>query len=72
MPVAPDQRKLLAAAQTLSGALLGLGLIGYLLDKKFDTDPYLTLAGLLLGIVVGFYDLWKAMFPPDKPSCGHG
>ena len=64
----PDQRKLIAAAQTLSGELLGLGLIGYLLDRKFDTEPYLLLIGLLLGIIVGFYDLWKAMFPPDESS----
>ena len=58
----------MAAAQTLSGALLGLGLIGYLLDRKFDTEPYLLLTGLLLGVIVGFYDLWKAMFPPDESS----
>jgi len=68
MPDTPDQRKLIAAAQTLSGALLGLGLIGYILDKKLETEPYLLLTGLLLGIVVGFYDLWKAMFPRDKSS----
>ncbi len=59
----PD-RKSLVAAQTMAGAVLGLGLIGYLLDGKFDTAPYLLLAGLLIGLTVGFYDLWRAMFPP--------
>lgn len=48
----------------MAGGVLGLGLIGYLLDGKFDTAPYLLLAGLLLGLIVGFYDLWRAMFPP--------
>lgn len=53
------------AAQTLAGAVLGLGLAGYFLDKKFDSEPTLLLIGLLLGVVVGFYELWKAMFPRE-------
>ena len=56
----------LAAASTMSGALLGMGLLGSWLDKKFDTTPYLLLAGLALGLTVGFYDLWKAMFPEKR------
>ena len=48
----------------MTGAVLGLGLLGYILDQKFQTSPYLLLAGLLIGLVVGFYDLWKGMFPP--------
>lgn len=42
---------------------MGLGLLGYALDKRFETTPYLLLTGLLLGVAVGLYDLWKAMFP---------
>ena len=42
-----------------------MGLLGYALDKRFETAPYLLLAGLLLGAAVGLYDLWKAMFPPN-------
>ena len=63
-PESDPPRKVVSAAQTLTGAVLGLGLLGYILDQKLQTAPYLLLAGLLLGIVVGFYDLWKAMFPP--------
>ena len=66
----PDQpqppRHAISAAYTLTGAVLGLGLLGYVLDKKLDTEPYLLLAGLLLGVVVGLYDLWKVMFPPGE------
>lgn len=57
-------RNAISAAYTLTGAVLGLGLLGYILDQKFETKPYLLLAGLLLGVVVGMYELWKAMFPP--------
>lgn len=32
---------------------------GYWLDEKFDTEPTLTLLGLLLGSVTGFRILWK-------------
>lgn len=57
-------KKGISAAHTMTGAVLGLGLLGYILDQKFQTAPYLLLAGLLMGLVVGFYDLWKGMFPP--------
>jgi len=69
MPIkSRDNRQLIAATQTLTGALLGLGLFGYALDKKFDTSPYLLLVGLLLGVAVGLYDLWKVMFPKNGES----
>lgn len=64
----PSNKKALVAAQTMAGAVIGLGLLGYLLDRKLETAPALLLAGLMLGLVVGFYDLWRAMFPPqDRP-----
>ena len=59
----PGSRQVITATQTLTGAVLGLGLLGYALDKRFETAPYLLLTGLLLGAAVGLYDLWKAMFP---------
>lgn len=67
MPSNPGvPKKAMTAAYTLTGALLGLGLLGYYLDGKLGTKPYLLLAGLLLGVVVGLYELWKAMFPQDR------
>ena len=50
------------AAYTLTGALLGLGLLGYFLDAKLNTSPACLLGGLLLGLAVGFYGLAKVIF----------
>jgi ATP synthase protein I len=52
-----------AAGYTLIGAVLFLGAGGYALDKWLDTSPWLLLAGLLLGVVVGFYELAKTVWP---------
>ena len=51
------------ASYSLIGAILLLGGGGYLLDGKLGTKPWLTFAGLLLGIVVGFYELIKVTRP---------
>jgi len=36
-----------------------LGGIGYAVDKWRDTSPWGLIIGLLLGVIVGFYDLVK-------------
>ena len=69
MALHPKQnRKSLAAAQTMAGGIIGLGLLGYFLDQYFETAPNLLLTGLAAGLIVGFYDLWKAMFPPGDDN----
>jgi F0F1-type ATP synthase assembly protein I len=50
------------AGYTLIGAILLLGGIGYLVDRWQGTSPGFLLAGLLLGIVVGFYELAKTVW----------
>ena len=52
-----------AASYSLVGAILLLGGGGYLLDGRLGTSPWFTVGGLLLGIVVGFYELIKATRP---------
>jgi F0F1-type ATP synthase assembly protein I len=52
-----------AASYTLIGAIILLGAIGYAIDRWQGTSPWFLLAGLLLGIVVGFYELAKAVWP---------
>jgi F0F1-type ATP synthase assembly protein I len=47
------------ASYTLIGAILLLGGIGYAVDKWQGTSPWFLMAGLGLGIVVGFYELIK-------------
>ncbi|HTI42503.1 MAG TPA: AtpZ/AtpI family protein [Vicinamibacterales bacterium] len=47
------------AAYALVGGILVLGGIGYAVDKWRDTSPWGLIIGLLLGVIVGFYDLVK-------------
>ena len=51
-----------AAGYTLIAAIALLGGIGYALDRWRGTSPGFLLAGLLLGLVVGFLELAKIVF----------
>lgn len=51
------------ASYTLIGAIILLGGIGYMVDRWQDTGPWFLLGGLLLGVIVGFYELAKAVWP---------
>ena len=51
------------ASYTLIGAILVLGGIGYALDAWRGSDHWFLLGGLLLGIIVGFYELAKTVWP---------
>ncbi len=51
--------------------VIGL-LAGQWLDAKLSTEPYLTLVGLLLGVIAGFRSLYRAarkqtQAPPPPP-----
>jgi F0F1-type ATP synthase assembly protein I len=50
------------ASYTLIGAIMLLGGIGYAVDRWRGTSPWFLLSGLLLGLVVGFYDLAKTVW----------
>lgn len=45
-----------------------LTLLGYYLDKKWQTDPWLTLSGAILGIILGFYNFFKTVFSLEKKN----
>ena len=51
-----------AASYTLIGAIILLGGIGYAIDEWRGTSPWFLLGGLLMGLVVGFYELAKMVF----------
>jgi ATP synthase protein I len=58
----PTEFNMLLTASSIGLAVvvaifLGLGL-GLFLDKYFGTKPWLTIAGLVLGVVAGFRNLW--------------
>lgn len=47
------------------GAILLLGGVGHLVDRWAETTaPWFLLAGLLTGMVVGFYELAKTIWKP--------
>ena len=52
-----------AAAYTLVGSIILLGGIGYAVDRWQGTSPWFLLAGLMLGLVIGFYELAKTVWP---------
>ncbi len=51
-----------AAGYTLIGAIGLLGGAGYAVDAWRGTSPWFLLSGLLVGIVVGFYELAKTVW----------
>jgi len=51
-----------SASYTLIGAIVLLGGIGYAVDAWQGTAPWGLFVGLLLGIVVGFYELVKTIW----------
>jgi F0F1-type ATP synthase assembly protein I len=59
-----------AAGYTLIGAILLLGGLGYAVDRWRGTAPWFLLAGLLLGIVVGFYELARTVWRSGRPPRG--
>jgi F0F1-type ATP synthase assembly protein I len=50
------------ASYTLIGAIILLGGIGYAVDRWRGTSPWGLLAGLLLGLIVGFVDLARVVW----------
>jgi F0F1-type ATP synthase assembly protein I len=51
------------ASYTLVGAILLLGGLGYAADGWLGTSPWGLVTGLALGIIVGFYELIKTVWP---------
>ena len=51
-----------AASYSLIGAILLLGGGGHLVDSWLGSAPWGLLAGLMLGLIVGFYQLAKAVW----------
>lgn len=52
----------MAAGYTLPASMLVFGGVGFLLDRWLETPPWLLLAGLGLGIVVGFAELARIVW----------
>jgi len=54
--------------------MAALGWVGYRLDRRWETSPWLFLAGLLLGMAGGFVSFFRFVLPPrgDGGRAGGG
>jgi F0F1-type ATP synthase assembly protein I len=48
------------------GTVLAGAVVGWLIDRRFDTEPYWTLALLILGVVGGFIRLVRSLRRLDR------
>ena len=52
----------MTASYALIGAVLGLTLLGYFIDEKLGTSPWMLTIGIVLGLVIGLYEIAKVSF----------
>ena len=52
------------------GTVLAGAVVGWLIDRQFDTEPYGTLALLILGVVGGFIRLVRSLRRLDRLDDG--
>jgi ATP synthase protein I len=52
-----------SVSYTMIGAIVILGGVGYAVDRWRGTSPWGLIGGLLLGLIVGFYELAKSIWP---------
>ena len=60
MKLPKNFQKNISAAYTLLGSIIGLGGLGYWLSIKYINE-FLFILLLLLGVIVGLYELYKQM-----------
>ena len=75
LPRMPDRGESLRRLAPLFGLgvqfavtiLFGVG-IGYVIDNRYDIDPWAKLIGGVVGIGIGFYQFFRAVLPrePDQ------
>ncbi len=66
--------RLIGVGWYVAGAILLGVLAGLWLDNKFDTKPLFVVAGLILGIIVAGYGVYRMLLPliNDKQNKGDG
>ena len=50
------------ASYTLIGSILLSGIAGTLVDRWLETSPWGLVVGLFVGLIVGFYEIAKAVW----------
>jgi F0F1-type ATP synthase assembly protein I len=56
----------------LVAPILAFGAIGYWLDGRLGTKPWLLLAGLIFGMIGGFVSFFRLVLPPKGPGAAEG
>lgn len=69
-PLKEDYWKHAQLGLELTGAVLAGFLIGYQLDKKLGTAPWLMLGGAAAGVAGGFYLAWRELAGDGNGSGG--
>lgn len=79
MPQAPKRPPLAEAMRyaqigtMLIAPMIVIGAIGYFLDRRLTTAPWLLLAGLILGMATGFVNFFRLVLsPPGGEDEGNG
>jgi len=67
-----DALKYAQAGTMLVAPMVGLGAVGYWLDRRLGTKPWLLLAGLILGMIGGFVNFFQLVLPPGGKGPGGG
>ena len=56
----PNSLSLMGAGVELCGAVVGLTLVGWWMDSRWGSRPWLMLAGLAVGLLGGMYNLYRS------------
>ncbi len=52
-------QKAMAAGSSMTGSLIVCGGLGYFLYQKYEHNIYYLAGGLILGAIVGMYEIYK-------------
>ena len=61
-----DALRYLQSGTMIVAPMLGLGALGYWLDGRWGTKPWLLLAGLLVGMIGGFANFFRFVLRPPN------
>ena len=74
-----DERRSRSSGAEFAGLGIQLGmtfalfaLLGWWLDKRLGTGPWLTIVLVFVGAAAGFYSVYRRVFPPGPGKGGPG